>query len=227
MSLIVVGLSHHSAPVGVRERFVFEPEAAANALQALTAGGAASEAVVLSTCNRTEFYLVEVERGNGGAKAGGRTGNGAVPSADGLPSAPGRPGGGRPARPRRRSAVLRLFADRAGTSPEEASLHSLSPGSAGGPAPVCGDEPDSMILGEAQIQGRSGRAQMPPRWRRSRGSSAGLSRLFQDALAVGAGPSETTLGAVRFRCRRPPSSSPRRSSVRSAAGARSCRARGR
>ncbi|HEX9108952.1 MAG TPA: glutamyl-tRNA reductase [Longimicrobiales bacterium] len=53
--LKVVGLSHHSAPVEVRERLVFDAEDGARALHAIA--GDATEAVLLSTCNRTELYL--------------------------------------------------------------------------------------------------------------------------------------------------------------------------
>ena len=54
--LKVIGLSHHTAPVEVRERFVFDAAEGERALQAVTHGEAA-EAVLLSTCNRTELYL--------------------------------------------------------------------------------------------------------------------------------------------------------------------------
>lgn len=61
--LKVIGLSHHTAPVEVRERFVFDHEQGARALLDVTAG-AAAEAVLLSTCNRTELY---VGLGDGGS----------------------------------------------------------------------------------------------------------------------------------------------------------------
>lgn len=57
MSLLVVGLSHHSAPVEVRERFAFSDSEAAGALERLRAAGLAREAVLLSTCNRVELYI--------------------------------------------------------------------------------------------------------------------------------------------------------------------------
>lgn len=57
MSLAVVGLSHHSSPIEVRERFAFSSSEAMAALTQLTDRGIAREAVLLSTCNRTEFYL--------------------------------------------------------------------------------------------------------------------------------------------------------------------------
>ena len=56
--LVVLGLSHRSSPVAVRERFAF-PEARVPAtLQSLRDSGVADEAVILSTCNRVEIYAV-------------------------------------------------------------------------------------------------------------------------------------------------------------------------
>ncbi len=56
MPLIVIGLSHHSSPVTVRERFAFADAAIPEVLQKLRASGIATEAVNLSTCNREEIY---------------------------------------------------------------------------------------------------------------------------------------------------------------------------
>ncbi len=56
MSVIVVGLSHRSAPIELLERFAVGPDQLAKALHGLTRGEHVSEAVVLSTCNRTEVY---------------------------------------------------------------------------------------------------------------------------------------------------------------------------
>ena len=56
MSIVVVGLSHHSAPVELRERFAFEEAQVPGALQELRKAGIATEGVVLSTCNRVEIY---------------------------------------------------------------------------------------------------------------------------------------------------------------------------
>src|SRR5690348_17332743 len=56
MSLVVIGLSHHSSPVTVRERFAFPEERIPAALQSLRDSGAAEEAAILSTCNRVEIY---------------------------------------------------------------------------------------------------------------------------------------------------------------------------
>lgn len=56
MPLVVIGLSHHSSPVTVRERFAFAEAVVPDALQKLRASGIAAEAVILSTCNRVEIY---------------------------------------------------------------------------------------------------------------------------------------------------------------------------
>src|SRR5580658_6073300 len=58
MPLLVIGLSHHSSPVTVRERFAFAEAAVPGALQELRDSGLAREAVILSTCNRVEIYAV-------------------------------------------------------------------------------------------------------------------------------------------------------------------------
>src|ERR1700677_477117 len=63
--LLALGISHKTAPVALRERLAFtEREASEFALQA-TASAEVREAVVISTCNRTEVYLVV--GGEGGA----------------------------------------------------------------------------------------------------------------------------------------------------------------
>jgi glutamyl-tRNA reductase len=55
MRLVLVGTSHHHAPVELRERVALEKEAAQALAAQLAEGG--REAVCLSTCNRTELYL--------------------------------------------------------------------------------------------------------------------------------------------------------------------------
>jgi len=54
----VAGLSHRSAPIEVRERVAFAPCAARSFLRRLKDEGEVAEAVLLSTCNRTELYAV-------------------------------------------------------------------------------------------------------------------------------------------------------------------------
>jgi glutamyl-tRNA reductase len=59
-------MSHRSAPVEVRERVAFPPCAGRSFLRHLKDEGAVSEAVLLSTCNRTEIYaVVEDEEARG------------------------------------------------------------------------------------------------------------------------------------------------------------------
>jgi glutamyl-tRNA reductase len=58
MSVVVIGLSHRTSPVELRERFAFAGETIPDALQALRAAGIATEAAILSTCNRVEIYAV-------------------------------------------------------------------------------------------------------------------------------------------------------------------------
>ncbi|MEV7197917.1 glutamyl-tRNA reductase [Streptomyces sp. NPDC093510] len=56
MSLLVVGLSHRSAPVSVLERAALSADAQAKLLQDTLAAEPAAEAAVLATCNRIELY---------------------------------------------------------------------------------------------------------------------------------------------------------------------------
>ena len=56
MPLIVIGLSHHTSPVHVRERFAFADARIPATLELLRTTGVAHEAVILSTCNRVEIY---------------------------------------------------------------------------------------------------------------------------------------------------------------------------
>ena len=56
MNVVVIGLSHRTSPVEVRERFAFAEEKIPAALTTLRASGLASEATILSTCNRVELY---------------------------------------------------------------------------------------------------------------------------------------------------------------------------
>jgi len=55
MSVVLVGISHHQAPVELRERAALDSERAGDLARRLA--GEDAEAVCLSTCNRTELYL--------------------------------------------------------------------------------------------------------------------------------------------------------------------------
>ena len=57
MPLSILGLNHNTAPVEIREQVVFEGDAVNRAISAVAALPGVSETVVLSTCNRTEFYI--------------------------------------------------------------------------------------------------------------------------------------------------------------------------
>lgn len=155
MSITVVGVNHRTAPLDVRERFAHAAHEVPLALHRVLGAGAAG-GVLLSTCNRTEFYLAE--------------------PTEHVPEEIWRLLGerledGRPARDfgyiqRDRDAVRHLYRVSAGL--------------------------DSMILGEAQIQG-----QVREAWELSRAQAGPvLHRLFQTALLVGSRVrSETVLGA--------------------------------
>ncbi len=56
MPLVVLGLSHRTAPVAVRERFAFAEATTIVAMHKLRESGVIEEAVILSTCNRVEIY---------------------------------------------------------------------------------------------------------------------------------------------------------------------------
>jgi glutamyl-tRNA reductase len=58
MPVVVVGLSHHTAPLPVRELFAFADGEIPSVLRKLRESGLAEEAVILSTCNRVELYAV-------------------------------------------------------------------------------------------------------------------------------------------------------------------------
>ena len=62
MLIAVAGMNHRSAPIEVRERVAFAPCAGRSFIRRLKEDGVVSEAVLISTCNRTELYaLVEGE----------------------------------------------------------------------------------------------------------------------------------------------------------------------
>jgi glutamyl-tRNA reductase len=63
MLVAVAGMSHRSAPVEVRERVAFPPCAGRGFVRRLKDEGVAAEAVLLSTCNRTEVYAVVEDEG--------------------------------------------------------------------------------------------------------------------------------------------------------------------
>lgn len=70
MNLRLVGLNHHTATIDVRESLAFSPEQVHRALETWQDTTTELEAVLLSTCNRTEFYVA--------------TENGSLPSTEEL-----------------------------------------------------------------------------------------------------------------------------------------------
>lgn len=164
MSLAVVGISHRTAPLEVRERFVVDAHASAAALQRLAAIGC-TEAVLLSTCNRTELYM----RAPGAQLDASMIGARFLSDHAGMPET---------------DADRYLY-----TLHDEGAVEHLFRVVA---------SLDSMILGEAQIQG-----QVRTAYERAVESNNGvfivgpvLARLFEMALSVGGRVrSETRLGA--------------------------------
>ena len=150
MALIVVGVSHTTAPIEVREKLTFRPQEAVREMTLLRAEGLIREGVVLSTCNRTEIYAVEES-------------SDAVPNISSLLSNRlGHDAAGFMYVHRDRDATAHLFGVAAGL--------------------------DSMILGEAQIQG-----QVKAAWEQCRAESGPLlNRMFQSALSAGSRAREKT-----------------------------------
>ena len=67
MKLVCVGLNHETAPVEVRERFALSEKALDREVVGLLEARNIEEGVVLSTCNRTEYYAV-INGGSGVAE---------------------------------------------------------------------------------------------------------------------------------------------------------------
>jgi glutamyl-tRNA reductase len=164
--LLALGISHKTAPVALRERLAFTEPQASEFARELTASAEVREAVVISTCNRTEVYLVVGEA------------SGALVKAEGD--------------------VLGLLARRAGIRPTELAEAIYSPRNCDAARHLyrvtAGLE--SMIVGEAEIQGQVKRAFEAAM---AAGVTGPLSnRLFAAALTTGKRVrSETEIGASR------------------------------
>jgi len=63
MPLQILGLNHNTAPVEIREQLVFSGDDVARALGSMAKLKGVDEAVLLSTCNRTEFYVITDDDG--------------------------------------------------------------------------------------------------------------------------------------------------------------------
>jgi glutamyl-tRNA reductase len=160
--LLALGISHKTAPVALRERLAFSDSEASEFVREATATAEVREAVVISTCNRTEVYLVV----------------------------------GDPVRAE--SDVLGLLARRAEIRPTELAEAIYSPRNCDAARQLyrvtAGLE--SMILGEAEIQGQVRRAHETAM---RAGCTGPLSnRLFAAALTTGKRVrSETGIGSSR------------------------------
>ena len=58
MTIVALGINHKTASVELRERVAFSPEQINDALNQLCHQNGVNEAVVVSTCNRTELYCI-------------------------------------------------------------------------------------------------------------------------------------------------------------------------
>lgn len=68
MPIVLIGLSHRTARVELREKFAFAEPTIPAALQSLRDSGLAREAVILSTCNRVEVYVATEQPGAAAAE---------------------------------------------------------------------------------------------------------------------------------------------------------------
>jgi glutamyl-tRNA reductase len=160
--LLALGISHKTAPVALRERLAFGEEEAGRFAGEATATAEVREAAVISTCNRTEVYLV--------------VGDAVRAEAD----------------------MLGLLARRAGIRPTELAEAIYSPRNCDAARQLyrvtAGLE--SMIVGEAEIQGQVRRAHEAA----ARAGATGpfSNRLFAAALTTGKRVrSETDIGSRR------------------------------
>jgi glutamyl-tRNA reductase len=147
--LLALGVSHKTAPLELRERLALTEGRAAAVLAELTAHEEIHEAVAISTCNRTELYLVATD-----------------------PVAA-------------ESAALAVLARQADTRPTELadSLYALRDLDVARHLFSVAAGLDSMIVGEAEIQGQVKRSYELALVEGMTGPIA--NRLFRDALAAG------------------------------------------
>jgi glutamyl-tRNA reductase len=160
--LLALGISHKTTPVALRERLAFTESQAVELAAELAGTSEAHEAVVISTCNRTEVYLVV----------------------------------GDPVRAE--TDVLGMLAQRAGIRPTELAQEIYSPRNCDAARQLyrVTSGLESMIVGEAEIQGQVKRAHEAAM---RAGVTGPLSnRLFAAALTTGKRVrSETGIGSSR------------------------------
>jgi glutamyl-tRNA reductase len=147
--ILALGVSHKTAPLDLRERLSLTEGTAAGALRELTASEGIHEAAAISTCNRTELYLIV---------------------SDPVQA---------------ESTALNVLTRQADTRPTEllGHLYSLRSTEAARHLMQVTAGLDSMILGEAEIQGQVKRAYELALVEGATGPI--LNRLFRGALAAG------------------------------------------
>jgi glutamyl-tRNA reductase len=147
--LLALGVSHKTAPLDLRERLSLTEGRAVGALHELTAADGIHEAAAISTCNRTELFLVV---------------------SDPVEA---------------ESTALGVLTRQAGLRPTEllGHLYSLRSGEAAHHLFRVTAGLDSMIVGEAEIQGQVKRAYELALVEGATGPI--LNRLFRGALAAG------------------------------------------
>ena len=62
MSLVIIGINHKTATVDLREKVAFAPDRIHDAMKSLASRTRTGEAVIVSTCNRTELYCNNAEK---------------------------------------------------------------------------------------------------------------------------------------------------------------------
>ncbi len=160
--LLALGISHKTAPVALRERLAFTESEAVEFARTATSTEEVREAVVISTCNRTEVYLVV----------------GDPVQAEGD--------------------VLNLLARRAGIRPTELAEAIYSPRNCDAARHLyrVTSGLESMIVGEAEIQGQVRRAHEAALAADCTGPLS--NRLFAAALTTGKRVrTETAIGSSR------------------------------
>ena len=160
--LLAIGISHKTAPVALRERLALPEGRAAHVLRELVGDAAIHEAVAISTCNRTELYVV---------------------ASDPVEA---------------ESVALAALSRQAGIRPTElfGRIYSLRDAEAVRHLFEVAAGLDSMILGEAEVQGQVKRAY---ELALVEGATGPLTnRLFRDALSAGKRVrAETSVGRSR------------------------------
>jgi glutamyl-tRNA reductase len=177
MSLLVIGLSHHTAPLAVLEALSERPDRAETIAGSVLGSATASEAIVLSTCNRLEVYA-EVSAFHPAVAAIGE----ALALAAGIEStdpAPARPTAVRG--PQGSVDPIVALAARVDALAEHLYVRYDDAAVAHAFTVACGL--DSMAVGEAQILGQMRDALGGAQARHQVGES--LNSLFQQALRIG------------------------------------------